>query len=397
MSSEINTDNSSTFKFINDEIKKMKNDHERSLNYSIPPMQAKLKEKLAGINRYQTGMQQHILIESVDDHAKELNSKLLRYARDLQEKIINFCEEILPPLTDETISTLKGFFSNAFNEKIYISRQETYIKSLPRIANQNGIQGTLEFNDSLNHRGTESIAIINLYFANLYERAFSEFKSKLEHLKLKQTQIQLTKSENYMSIGSLLTDTIQILKKQTGEKIDGIKASVQKDKIFIQGVKPLIETGDFVNRTMSNGAEETYEVIDPGFHEQFHGIPAGYQMDVKKLGMPEAKAALQSVTYNLYGNNSRVNQSSTDNSINTVNFISPELNDLIESIRQEITNVIENHADKVSALEVIDVVEAQITTSSPKKSIIAPLLNSLPHLGNIANLAGGILAIINNS
>lgn len=197
-----------------------------------------------------------------------------------------------------------------------------------------------------------------------------------------------------MSIRSLLTDIIQVVKKQTGEEIDGIRASVQRDRIFIEGNKPLIEAGDLVNHSMSNGAKETYEVIDPGFHEKFHGIPAGYQMHVKKLGIPEAKIALKSVTYNLYGNNSRVNQNSNDNSINVTSIINPEVNALITSIRQEIESVIKSPTEKTNALEVVDAIEAQIATQNPKKSIVTALLNSLPHLGNIANLAERIMSTV---
>ena len=93
-----------------------------------------------------------------------------------------------------------------------------------------------------------------------------------------------------MPFDDLMNDIVKVL-KQDGVIISDIKSSVQKDKIFIQRSDILIETGDLIQRSMSNGAEETYKVIDPGFHEKFHGIPAGYQMDVIKLGLPEAKAA----------------------------------------------------------------------------------------------------------
>jgi len=89
-----------------------------------------------------------------------------------------------------------------------------------------------------------------------------------------------------MSFDSLMTDTVSLL-KQDGTEFDGIKASVQKKMIFVQDANYLIEPGDLIRRKMSNGGEETYEVIDPGFHEEFHSIPAGYQMDVRKLGIPE--------------------------------------------------------------------------------------------------------------
>lgn len=97
-----------------------------------------------------------------------------------------------------------------------------------------------------------------------------------------------------MSFSSLMKDTVSLLKKN-GEKTDGIKASVQKRKIFIDRSDVLIETGDLIQRKMSNGGEETYEVIDPGFYERHGSIAAHYQMDVKKLGLSEAKGITRHV------------------------------------------------------------------------------------------------------
>jgi hypothetical protein len=52
-----------------------------------------------------------------------------------------------------------------------------------------------------------------------------------------------------MNLGDLLTDTVSLLKK-TGEHHQNLKASVQKNQIFIQGSNPLIEPGDLIQRTM---------------------------------------------------------------------------------------------------------------------------------------------------
>lgn len=43
---------------------------------------------------------------------------------------------------------------------------------------------------------------------------------------------------------------------------------------------------------MPNGATETYEVIDPDFHEGGSFIPAGYQIVHKNLGLPELATKL---------------------------------------------------------------------------------------------------------
>ncbi|MFQ6405179.1 hypothetical protein ACIDE9_10460 [Methylophilus sp. 'Pure River'] len=99
-----------------------------------------------------------------------------------------------------------------------------------------------------------------------------------------------------MSLDSLMKDTVSILKLDKSI-VDGVKASVQKNKIFINRSDILIEPGDLIQRKKSNGGEETYKVIDPGFYESHHGIKAHYQIDVQKLGLPESKSAIQNITY----------------------------------------------------------------------------------------------------
>ena len=60
--------------------------------------------------------------------------------------------------------------------------------------------------------------------------------------------------------------------KKNGDCFDAIKASVQSDKIFIDRSDIVIETGDLIRRKMSNGGEETYEVIDPVFTRNSMGF-----------------------------------------------------------------------------------------------------------------------------
>jgi len=119
-----------------------------------------------------------------------------------------------------------------------------------------------------------------------------------------------------MPFSSLMTDMVSLIKKD-GTKINDIKSSVQGSKIFIDRSDILIESGDLIHRSLSNGAEETYRVIDPGFHEGFHSIPAGYDMKCKKLGVPEAQKAIQNITYNntvnIHGNNQGIAVSGNEN------------------------------------------------------------------------------------
>ena len=195
-----------------------------------------------------------------------------------------------------------------------------------------------------------------------------------------------------MPFDSLLTDSVSVLKK-TGEVIDAVKASVQTEKIFIQRSDILIESGDLIRRSMSNGAVETYEVLDPGFHERFHSIPAGYQMHVKNLGVPEAAKAIQSITYNVSGINNRINQGSTDNSINIFNQ-NQDMQEHIDALRSEISRLDLSEGQKKDSIEVIDAIESQVMSSTPSKVVVKTLINSLPHAGSIASIGSFILSLL---
>ena len=195
-----------------------------------------------------------------------------------------------------------------------------------------------------------------------------------------------------MAFSRLLTDTVTLI-KQDGTTVEGIRASVQSKQIFIQGQQPLIESGDLVQRKMSNGAEETYEVIDPGFHERFGRIPAGYQMNVRKLGVPEAKSAIHSVTYNVTGNNARINQNSVDQSVNLVQ-ISSDVADRLEALRLEISRIIKEESPRSEALEIVDAIEHQFKSGSPKHPVVRALVQGLPGAGSIASIGSFLLSCL---
>ncbi len=190
---------------------------------------------------------------------------------------------------------------------------------------------------------------------------------------------------------SLMTDTVSILKKN-GTCVDQIKASVQKEKIFIDHSDFIVESGDIIQRKMSNGAEETFEVIDPGFYEKFQGIPAHYQMDVRKLGIPEAKKVVQSITYNITGPNARMNQNSVDSSVNIVS-INPEVSEHLNAIRSEIDRMVQE-SEKKEAHEVVNAIEGQFESGTPSKTVVSTLLKGLPSVGNIASHGSFILSLI---
>jgi hypothetical protein len=189
-----------------------------------------------------------------------------------------------------------------------------------------------------------------------------------------------------MSLSFLQKDVVVLLKKD-GTRIADIRASVQRNKIFIDAGNLRIEPEDLILRTTSNGLEETYRVIDPCFSESIHGIPSKYEIEVQKLGIPEAKQAVQSITYNITGNNARINQNSFDNSKNVVKIDSIAQNNqgmtkddflqLLQTFKQNLSNsgLPEDMVEETT--NDIEAVEKQLQKPEPNKSIVSRKMESI--------------------
>jgi hypothetical protein len=89
----------------------------------------------------------------------------------------------------------------------------------------------------------------------------------------------------------LMNDTVDLLTRDGATHL-GLRASVQKKKIFMNAGDLIIKPGDLLRRRMFNGAEETYEVVDPGFHEAFEDFPRHYQIDVEMVESPKTAEPL---------------------------------------------------------------------------------------------------------
>ncbi|WP_295471183.1 hypothetical protein [uncultured Pseudomonas sp.] len=195
-----------------------------------------------------------------------------------------------------------------------------------------------------------------------------------------------------MPFQSMMKDQIDLL-KQDGTRKTGIKSSVQRDKIITFDSSVIIEPNDLLIRVTSNGAEETYQVIDPVFHEGHGGIPSNYQIVVKKLGVPEAKQHVQSITFNVTGAGARVNSNSTDNSTNTINTGSQAFGHL-ETIRSGLASANLSPEQTKEASDVLEAVEQQLSTDKPNKTVVKALLDALPSVASIGSAVASILSSI---
>lgn len=183
--------------------------------------------------------------------------------------------------------------------------------------------------------------------------------------------------------------------KQDGSTCKDIAATVAgSELIVIKGGKQIIDVGDLISRSLSNGGNETYQVVDPRYYERTPGAAGPhYQLHVKKLGLPEAQAAIQQITYNVTGNNARVNVGSVDNSTNSV--VVGNFAEHIKTIRDELQKLEMPETDRADALEVVDAVELELAKSKPKRAVISTLLDALPKVATISGAVakiGGLIA-----
>ena len=81
----------------------------------------------------------------------------------------------------------------------------------------------------------------------------------------------------------LLTDRITII-SETGERFEDLPAAVEGLAISIDA-KPglVIREGNRIERRLSNGVIEQYTVVEANFAEAFHGMPAFYDLAVKRV------------------------------------------------------------------------------------------------------------------
>lgn len=196
-----------------------------------------------------------------------------------------------------------------------------------------------------------------------------------------------------MSIFDALRNNTIIIRKTNGKVIEGIKATVSKSKITFDHQNILLEVDDLIEVVLSNGATDTYAVLDPNFHEAFSAIPAHYQADVRKLGVREAQSRIQTFTINMTGPNARLNSNSIDNSVNVAGDKN-EIADLVAGLRSEVEQLDLENSNLTDALDLIRGIETQALQDTPNKPVLKALLGALPQSANIASIASAILAAL---
>ena len=158
--------------------------------------------------------------------------------------------------------------------------------------------------------------------------------------------------------GPLLNDTVALVKPD-GTRVDGVRASVQRGLILVSDSSLPIEEGDTIERERPGGLLERYTVLDAGYQGDFHGIPAHFQMQVRKETEISRTPPTPSTTYYLSGPNPRVNNNSVDASVNVAHAPATQLFDELRAALIEIAD--EAHRQQLLA----DVEEMELAQGGP--------------------------------
>jgi hypothetical protein len=119
----------------------------------------------------------------------------------------------------------------------------------------------------------------------------------------------------------------------------------------------------------------------------------GIDFDEWSTEMKEEKHASRLVTYNVTGNNARINHNSTDMSTNVVSE-SRGIQEQMTALRRAIEATRLSGSERQCALDVVDAVDEQFATGMPKKSVVTALLSTLPKVADIATIAGMVIALV---
>lgn len=185
-----------------------------------------------------------------------------------------------------------------------------------------------------------------------------------------------------------------VVHKQDGTTSGTLPAVVSKKSIITDHNGILIESGDIIVRSMSNGGEETYKVIEPNFSEAFGGIPAHYQMEVQNLNSMQAKAEITRISYHITGDNNKILYHSTDNSINAPSA-QDEIWGQFGKLRDEVSNIRDLSATEIEDCKAaIDAIENQISSEKPNKRLIKQMVDMLPNAANIATIGSTLLGLL---
>jgi hypothetical protein len=202
--------------------------------------------------------------------------------------------------------------------------------------------------------------------------------------------LETAQKDGYM-LDHLLNDRVTLVKSDGEVRRSDIPSLVSRGSIQIHDSTIPIEVGDHLLRELPNGLVEDYVVDDPVLQAGIGSVKPFYIVHVSRSNRPAAQAnvAIQNITNNFHGSNSRVNINSTDQSTNLSSNIG------IESVKSFLDQVKASASalPAATAAEIapdIALLEAELRSETPSQERISSALSSIKNV--VEGAAGNLVA-----
>ena len=166
---------------------------------------------------------------------------------------------------------------------------------------------------------------------------------------------------------------------QDGSRHENIDALVTGKMILVPNASAPIAPGDCILRKLPSGLVEKLVVTDPGFYAAVHDFPDHYQVKYRRQG--QQRAEVPAYQFHLTGDNARVNISSTDNSVNTVNRFSYDIAALARELSILRTALLERAKGPEEYAAIGVVATAELEAKTGDSSRVAKALGALGSAG----------------
>ena len=189
---------------------------------------------------------------------------------------------------------------------------------------------------------------------------------------------------------NLMKDIVTVL-HEDGSKHENVRASVQKQQIFIDDVTVPLSIGDKIERALPSGQREVLLITNFQMWKGIRRIRDYYEIDYRREGVRQHQR--QPTNVNLHVSDSpqaRVNLYSNDQSLNIINSQSEQL---FSQLRELLKESIADSHDLEVLLERVDDMERNqgtddftraykdfLATAADHISILAPVLPALASL-----------------
>ena len=181
------------------------------------------------------------------------------------------------------------------------------------------------------------------------------------------------------------------LVKQNGGRTPNVEVLIEDTEFTVEDTSLLIESGDYFERTLPNGQVVTFEVIFVDMQRGGVDFPDIYEIKTRRCSDINTNKRQQQTVINNYGQFNVATENASINATQNNGISSGELDKIIEQIKGEFLAL--NADDKKSAVESIEVIEAEAASKKPRKSMIKTALSALQAIKGTAEFGAAVAVL----